>query len=446
MAGVRAPARAVTGTDGAPAGLGRVLANLSHLLGGKAAAGLMSLIYLVVVARTLGARDYGVLVLVNGYVVFVGSLLAFSGFHGVVRYGALALEAGDPARLARIVRFMTVVELGCGVAAALVAAALAPLIGPRLGWPPTAVRIAVPFSLAVFGTVRATPQGLLQVAGRFDLIGLHQAVSPLVRLIGSLLVWGLGGGLSAFLAVWLLSSLAEGVAMWALAWRPWRRLAAGAPLRGPWRGVARADGFGGFVLVTNFDLSLRELAPNLAPLTIGWLIGPAAAGLFALAQRATAALQQPAMLLAQASYSVLTAQVARRRFDLLRRTVWRAAGLALAVGAPLGAGLAFAGQGLLPLLGGRSFHGAGALVALLAAARALALAAAPLGAGLTALGRADRSMRATLIANLAFYPLLPVLLLWRGLDGAGWHALAQAAILAALLGLAFRDDARVDQR
>src|ERR1700756_504381 len=82
------------GPKPAEPGLKKVLGNLAHLLGGKAAAGLMSLIYLVIVARTLGVRDYGVLVLVNGYVLFIGSLIAFSGFHGVVRYGSLAVAAG----------------------------------------------------------------------------------------------------------------------------------------------------------------------------------------------------------------------------------------------------------------------------------------------------------------------------------------------------------------
>ncbi|MEG8055706.1 hypothetical protein QP150_01895 [Sphingomonas sp. 22L2VL55-3] len=75
-------------------GLWLVLANLGHLLGGKAAAGVMSLVYLVLVTHRLGAADYGVLVLVNAYAVLIGSVLAFSGFHGVVRYGGLALEAG----------------------------------------------------------------------------------------------------------------------------------------------------------------------------------------------------------------------------------------------------------------------------------------------------------------------------------------------------------------
>jgi O-antigen/teichoic acid export membrane protein len=427
----------------AESALKRVLANLAHLLGGKAAAGIMSLIYLVIVARTLGVRDYGVLILVNGYTVFIGSLIAFSGFHGVVRYGALAVEAGDPARLARIVRFMALVEAAFGLLAFAIAVIAVPFVGPRLGWSADAMRVAIPFSLAVFSNVRATPQGLLQIAGRFDLVGLHQAVSPTVRLIGTLIVWACSGGLEAFLIVWLLSSLAEGATMWAFGLIAWRKLAAGQRLRGPWRGLLRdREGFGRFILVTNLDITLRELAPNLAPLTIGWMIGPIGAGLFSLAQRATALLQQPAILLSQASYAVLVDLVAKRRFDQLRRTVWRSALLAGTIATPIVLAFWIAGDRILPLLGGRTFHGGVAIVTLIAGARLAALIASPIASGLTALGKPQRSMAVTLTTNLVLYPLLP-LLIWRlGLHSAGLHALFQNVIATGMLIFFFQRDAR----
>jgi O-antigen/teichoic acid export membrane protein len=420
-----------------------VLANLAHLLGGKAAAGLMSLVYLIIVARTLGVRDYGMLVLVNGYALFVGSLLAFSGFHGVVRYGSLAAAANDPARLAQIVRFMALVELAFGLLAVLVTAAAVPLVGPRLGWSPEAMRIAVPYSLAVLATVRATPQGLLQVAGRFDLIGLHQAVSPTVRLVGTLIVWSIGGGLDGFLLVWLLSSVAEGLAMWLLGLMAWRKLMASEPLRGPWRGLIRErSGFGRFILVTNIDITLRELAPNLAPLTIGWMLGPVAAGLFSLAQRATTLLDQPSKLLSQASYAVLADQVAHGRLDQLRHTVWRSAMIAGGIAAPIVAIFWAAGNHLLPFLGGHTFQGGAVIVTLIAGGRLAALIASPIAAGLTALGKPQRSMAVTLVTNLALYPLLPLLVLWLGLHGAGIHALFQNVIATGMLIFFFARDAR----
>ncbi len=427
-------------------GVRRVLHNLLHLLGGKAVAGILSLLYLIVVTHSLGARDYGVLILVNAYAVLLGSIVAFSGFHGVVRYGAQAIEAGDVAGLARIVRFMTIVEIGFGVVAMALAWILVPFVGPRLGWSSDAMTMALPYSLAVLATVRATPQGLLQLAQRFDLIGLHQVVSPIIRLVGALLVWWTGGGLVGFITVWLIASIVEGVAMWVFGLQAWRHVAPSQPLVGPWRGVLRErGGFGRFILITNFDITLRELAPNLAPLTVGWLLGPAAAGLLALAQRASSLLQQPAVLLSQASYAVLADQVAKRQIALLRHTVWRSALLATAVAAPFVVVLAALGGHLLVLLGGKSFVGGTSLLILVAIGRVAGLAAAPIAAGLTALGKPQHSMAVALVANLALYPLLPALLWWIGLEGAGWHGLGQSVLATAVLALLFAREVAPDR-
>ncbi|WP_240653464.1 lipopolysaccharide biosynthesis protein [Sphingomonas crocodyli] len=424
-------------------GVRRVIANLLHLLGGKAVAGIVSVIYLIIVTHSLGARDYGVLILVNAYAVFMGSVVAFSGYHGVVRYGSQALEAGDIDGMARIVRFMAVVEVAFGVVALVLAALIVPFVGPRMGWSDDAMMLAIPYSLAVLATVRATPQGILQIAGRFDLIGLHQAISPMVRLIGAAIVWALGGGLAGFITVWLIASLVEGVAMWWLGMIAWEKLAEGRRLTGPWRGVLRErGGFGRFIMLTNFDITLRELAPNLAPLTVGWVLGPTAAGLLGLAQRASALLQQPATLLSQASYAVLADQVAKRQFGLLRHTVWRSAAIAGAVAVPIVAVLGLLGDRLLILLGGQSFTGGTTLLILVAIGRLAALAATPIAAGLTALGHPQRSMAVALITNLALYPALPALLWWIGVDGAGWHGLIQNAVALVIVALFFAHDVK----
>lgn len=426
-----------------PSGLRSVFANLAHLLGGKAAAGLISLVYLVLVARDLGSAGYGVLVLVHGYVTLVGGVVAFSGFHGVVRYGAMALEAGDHPRMVRILRFMTLLELACGAVAVLVAAALAPLVGPRLGWPPEAVQFALPYSLAVLATVRATPQGICQLAGRFDLVGLQQVVPPLTRLVGALVVLALHGGLIGFLIAWLVAALAETVSMWTFGFLALRSLRLAEPLVGPVRGVRQENrGLLGFILTTNLDLTLRDLAPNLIPLTVGWMLGPAATGLFSLAQRATAVLHQPAVLLSQASYSVFARLASAHDWAGLGRTAWRSAGLSILIALPILLALGLFGQQVMGLLGGKGFVAGGPLLFLLALARTVALGSALLIAALTAMGRPARSISVNLCANVGLYPLLPALLLLVGLDGAGWHAVLQnllsAGLLAWLFGRALR--------
>jgi Na+-driven multidrug efflux pump len=51
-------------------------------------------------------------------------------------------------------------------------------------------------------------------------------------------------------------------------------------------------------------------------------------------------------------------------------------------------------------------------------------------------------MAVTLVTNLALYPLLPLLVLWLGLHGAGLHALFQNVIATAMLIFFFAKDAR----
>lgn len=421
----------------------RMIANFGLLAGGKAGAGVLSLLVLLIVAPLLGARDFGVLVLVHGYVTLVGTVVAFSGWHGIVRYGTEAVERGDGERLMRLTRFMLLVEIGCGVAAVAVSALLAPLVGPRLGWSAETTALAVPYSLAVLATVRATPGGLVQIAGRFGWLGWHNLVQPALRLVGAACVWMWGGGLHALLWVWFVAAILEGATMWVLGWWALRSLHVRLRLRGPVAGVRKEnERLVPFLVTTNFDLTLRDLAPRLLPLTVGWVLGPAATGVFSLAQRASAALQVPATLIVQASYAVMADLLATGERAAFRRSVWRAAGWAMAVAAPLVGLLALFPERLIGWLGGESFAGGATVLVLVAAAGAVRLGAPALSNGLIALGRPGTSATINLVGTLGLFPLLPVLLWWLGVDGAGVHALVTAVFVTVAMGLLFARVAR----
>jgi O-antigen/teichoic acid export membrane protein len=422
-----------------PGTVGRIYANLSRLLAGKAMAGLLSLAYLAVAARALGPRDYGVLVLVHGYVMAVAGIIEFPGWHAIVRYGAQAIEAGDSERLARLLRFAGLVEGVAGAIAVAAAALLAPLVGPHLGWPPEALAFAAPYSFAVLATVRSTPAGYLQLAGRFDLLGLHNVVAPVVRLLGALAVVALGGGLRGFLIAWLAAALAEFATLWLLGgWVASRRIG-GATLMGGLRGVVGDNpGLWRFMWAANADVTFGELSARIAPLIIGWVLGPAATGLFAVAQRASVVISQPGQILGQSAYAEFARLVAAGQRGLrLRQALWRSVGYAfLAVGPVLFLVALFGGQ-LAALLGGRAFVAAGGLMFWLALARAILLMAPPTGAALTALGRPGLSLRANLIAGVGTLALLPLLLQGLGLRGGAAQALLQALTAAALLSIFF---------
>jgi O-antigen/teichoic acid export membrane protein len=415
--------------------LRRIFGGLGLVLGGKAGAGLISLAYLVIATRALGPHDYGVLVLIHGYVTTVCGIVEFPAWQAVIRYGAEARRDEATHRLARLLRFGARVELLGGLTAIVMAALCAPLIGPRLGWPETVLVFSLPYGLAVLGSVRSTPAGYLQLINRFDLLGLHNLVQPLVRLTGAGLAAVAGWGLTGFLVAWLLAALAEFAVLWALGlWFAYRHL--GRDLRYPEPGNAVADnpGIWRFLLASNADVTLSELAGRAVPLIVGWVLGPTAAGLFSVAQRATVLVAQPAQILGNTAYPEMARMVASGQGgSALRHTLLRLTGIALVASLPIIAIIWLFAPRIVRLIAGPEFAGATGLMVVLVLARAMALAGPPATAALTALGRPGWSMSANLTANLLFLPILPVLLNLQGLDGAGIQALGQAATVSLLL-------------
>lgn len=425
----------------------RIYANLGRLLGGKAVGAAIGVANLAIAARVLGARDYGVLVLVHGFAMAVGGIMEFPCWHAILRYGREALHRCDEARLVRLLRLATLVEAAGGTGAVLVAALLGPRLGPSLGWSATAVAFAVPYSFATLASIRSVPAGYLQLAGRYDLLAAHASLPAAVRLAGALVAMRIGAGLHGFLVAWLVAAVAEWAALWGMALLVARRRLAGRLIGSPRGAVAENPRLWRFMIGANADTTFADLAGRLAPLVVGWMLGPAMAGLYAVAQRATVVISQPAQILGRAAYAELAALVARGGTGaMLRRAVFHAIRVALMIALPVLLVVALFGGRIAVLLGGRGFAGAGPLMLWLAAAQALLLATPPMSAALVALGRPGLSLAANVAANLVLLPALPVALLSLGLVGAGVQAVAQAiaatVVLAGLLRRITREPAR----
>lgn len=422
--------------------IGRIYGNLGKLMGGKAVAGLLSLVYMVIAVRALGARDYGVLILVHAYSVIVGGLIEFPGWHAVVRYGAQAIASGERSRLVRLLRLASFVELSCGALAVLVAALLAPLLGPRLGWTPTAIAFAVPYSFAVLATIRSAPAGYLQLLGRFDLLGYHNLVAPTVRLLGVMIACAIGAGLRGFLITWLVAALAEWASMWLIGWIVARRTLPEFGLLGSPRGAVRENpGIAKFMLAANADATFGELSQRIAPLMVGWIMGPTSAAFYAVGQRGAVAIAQPSGNLGQAAYAEIARMIAAggRGHDV-RHALLRIILIALAAAVPIVLIVAWFGTSLAVLIGGKPFAAAGMIMLWLAGARAVLLVAPPASAALVALGRPGLSVSGNMACSLLLLPLLPLLMHRFGLMGAGLHALLTSSAIAVVLGgLAWRE-------
>jgi O-antigen/teichoic acid export membrane protein len=270
---------------------------------------------------------------------------------------------------------------------------------------------------------------------RFDLIGLHNLVQPIIRLVGASMALFMGWGIRGFLIAWLCAAIAEFAVLWGMGvWCAHRQL--GRILRQPRQGSATSDnpGIWRFLVASNADVTLSELAGRIAPLIVGWVLGPATAGLFAIAQRATVIIAQPAQILGNTAYAELARMVAAGEGGSpLRKTLLRVIGIALAAAGPVVIIAALFPTPIITLLGGSAFKAAGGIMVVLIAARMIAVIGPPCSSALSAMGYPALSMSANLFASLIFLPVLPWLLNQAGLMGAGLQAVGQATLSSALL-------------
>ncbi|WP_265570043.1 lipopolysaccharide biosynthesis protein [Sphingomicrobium nitratireducens] len=418
------------------AALQRVGKNFSLILSGKTVGALLSLAYLAIAARVLGPRDFGVLALMHAAIMFIGGIVAFSGWQTLVRFGQAPLREDDREGLASVIRLTALIEAAMALVAILAAAIALPIAAREGGWGPVAEQYAPFYALAILATARQTPFGLLQLFRRFDWLGAHAAVMPLVRFLGTLAVVATGGGLGAFILVWMAAAAAEGLSLWAMAGIAMARRSIAWPTP---RRVSEAlrlfPGIGRYAFVSNADYTLVNITPLAIPLLVGAVLGPTAAGLFALATRATNALQQPAQLAAQSSFEVVADLASRQQWAELRAMLWKGGAIAIGAGGIVALLFVASGETVMAVFGGPEFAAAGSILALVAIARALAMAQPGLAATLGALGRPGVSLVISVSVGLAALAAMVAGMLALGLDGVGYAMIGQslaATLLAAV--------------
>ena len=408
------------------------------LLVGKTTQGLFSVIYTALAARALGLEAFGALVLLHGFIMAVADLARFQSWQIVLRYGAPALNAGDTSRFRRVLEFSVLLDLlGTGIGLIVVLLTVAPVM--RLFDLPVELQALAPYYGAsiLFLTSVGTSHGVLRLLDRFDLIAIQTAIAPATRLVGSAVLYLAGANLEAFLVVWFFGTVLARLTMLALGWREVMRRGFLPQRRPSSKGVARLErGAWRFALGTSLNATLGLAEKHLGLLAVGWLIGPAAAALFRIAQQLAELLTKANRnLLTPAIYPELARLTARGDFGGRREMVIRSALLMGGMSAVAFGMLVLFGEPLIALIAGAGFEDAYCTMLLLALSGVVSNCVFPLEPLLISVGRVSETVIIRAVAMITYLALIYPLLIETGLIGAGVATCAYAAIGAVMFGL-----------
>ena len=377
-----------------------ILRNSSYLAISKGVAAVAGIATLAFAGRGLGVALFGMLILIVSYAKAASGLSKFQSWQLIVRYGGSALVTGEHEDFKASTGFAFALDMVSGIAGLIVGAALLPFIGTWVGIDPQYLWLGMLYCTLLPIMSSATPDGVLRVLDRFDLMSWSGTASPILRAILAGAAFLLHAPFAVYVAIWYVTDLVGNLYTWYLGWRELKRhgLLEGirptlkpAVLPGAWR----------FAIDVNLATSVQAVWGPIGRLVVGGLLGPTGAALFRVASTLADSAQKPADLLGKAFYPEIM------RMDLTSRKPWK---LMLRGTAMIGAIsivaillMLIGGKPLMALIFGKAFLGAYAPLVILMAIPFIGIFSFPLTPMLYALGRSDGPLKAKLLGSAIFF-------------------------------------------
>lgn len=414
--------------------LARIVSNTAWLLGGRSVGGVLSLVYIAILTRSLGLKAFGHFALIFGT---SQALIAFAGFETwriVVRYGAEHVHKKDWAGFGRLIMFAGMLDVAGALAGTVFAYIIFFKFSHLLALNPSVIVTAFWFNVAAVWALVSAPTGIVRALDRFDVSAYVEAIVPVGRLVAAVAIWLVGPTLVRFLIAWATIDLLEAALYWIAARRLCPQAVRLSHLRG-WREALRENPrINRFFWVTYAGATLDACLKQGPLLAVGYFVGTSSAGLFRLARQLAQSLGKLAGMLTRAVYAeIARARVASEAHEF-RRLAYRmttiAGGASLIV---VVLALLFGGT-LMDLLGGDAFRGGGSLLVPLAIAASFDLAAVAFEPVLHATGHPHYSLAARFAAVVA---ALIALLAWvhvYGVHGIAWSVAVGGAVGYVALG------------
>jgi O-antigen/teichoic acid export membrane protein len=408
-----------------------LLKNSSYLGVSKIVAALCGVATLAFAGRGLGVIMFGTLILITSYVKAVSGIAKFQSWQLIVRYGGHGVAHGDAEHFKVATGFAFALDAVSGIGGLIIGAALLPFIASWVGIEPQYLWLGMLYCTVLPVMSAATPDGVLRVLDRFDLISWSGTLMPILRAVLAAAAFATGASFAVYVTIWFVTDLIGNLYPWYLAWRELRRnrLLEGirptlrpAVLAGAWR----------FAIEVNLTTSVQAIWGPIGRLVVGGLLGPAGAALFRVASTLADSAAKPADLLGKAFYPEII------RMDLTSNKPWklmlRGTALISAVAVLAILLMLIGGKPLMALIFGKAFLGAYAPLVILMAIPFIGIFSFPLTPMLYALGRSDAPLKAKLLGSAIFFvTIAPLSLAWDVVGAAIALVLANVVNSAAMM-------------
>jgi len=415
----------------------RILKNVGWLLGGKTFGAIVSLVYLAILARSLGLKGFGHFSLIFGTAQAMVAVAGFQTWQTIVRFGTPHILANHNDRFARLSVFGGMIDIAGAIGGTALAAIAIYGFGEALELNPRYVDAAFLFVATLLFARGTASLGIIRVFDRYDLAVYVGAFTPFARLLAAIFIWYTGPTVMRFLLAWAIIELTTAIMMWIVAYRVQKGILRMSDIA-RWRATLRENpGAMGFLGITYLGQTIQAALQQGPLLAVGFFLGTSAAGAYRIADQLAKGLSKLATLVTQAIYPEVNRQRHEASFSQFRVLIRRISAVALGAGAVVVVLAVTVGPGILVLIGGADFAGAGSLLLPLALAASFDLAAVAFEPVLHAYGKAHWSLAVRTIGIVAMTASI-LALVGFGVAGVSWGVAIGFFVTFLVFGLTVR--------
>jgi len=374
----------------------------------------------VLAARGLGPEKYGLLVLVQTYVLIVDNLVNFQSWQALIKYGADALEDENPLDFKCLVKIGTILDAGSAVFGTILIVSGATLLQTFGGWSSEFVLMLMAYSGVVLFNLKGTPTAVLRLFDRFGLFAVQKVVAGAFRLSGIGLAFTMDATVWGYLLAWIIGDVVGYILLLILGWRELALQGYVDIFQAPTNGlVDRFPGIWSYVWTTNMSGSVKMAVRRLDNVIVAAVLGTAALGLYEVVKKFSKIANRLSSPFYQAVYPELSRLWSRGDRDGFVRLVLQTTGFAGLGAFVIWGGFVSLGEPILTYTVGVDYVDAYPVLVWYVFAVGIEVASFSFTPALLAMGRPRTQFVILMIAAALYLGVLFGLLLQFGLMGAG---------------------------
>ena len=398
-----------------------LIRNSAKLFGGNFIAMILAFGASVLAARHLGPGGFGLVVIVQTYVLVIDRLINFQSWETLIKFGAAAESAAVPKdEFRNIVSYCWQIDLGTALLGASLAFAGLPILATHYGITHNVLLFAWVYPAVILLNLTGAPIGVLRLRRKVSGLAVASTITGAARLLVALIGTLGDRDVRFFLLGWAIADMGSNLTVLAFGWVEMTRLSVN-PFRGQpfWRTAKRHPGIAKFAIISNLHSSIVLACKELDLLIIGSLLGVEGAGLIKVAKQFASIVSKPFDPINQLVYPELAKLASHRDFSTFKALLLKISIGCSLIGACVWTLLFLFGNDMLLLTVGAAFTAAYTVLVLYGIGIALAVIATPLQPAMLSIGLQSQSFFLVLTSSVIYLISIYLAVNAYGLVGAG---------------------------